>query len=109
MAECVLEQDGGREGVDVALAVAGRAAHFVHGPERGGGGESLVEQSHGQSGALLEFGRDVPHLDGARRVVALAVQRQAEHERPRFQRVGAPHEFGNGRAFAGAPLDVSGG
>jgi hypothetical protein len=72
----MLEQNGGREGIDIALAPPGRLAHR---PDRTQGrrrGESFVHIADRQAGAARQLVADASRLDRARRLVAFGVERE---------------------------------
>ena len=82
----LLKQHRGGERVDVSLPIARRAAHLAHRAERDGGGEAFVEQRDGKHRASRELGGDATAFDGAWRVVAFAVERQAHDDAQRLER-----------------------
>ncbi len=60
---------------------------------------------HGEAGATLELARDAPHLDCARGVLSLLIERKPDHQRARLVPLGAPHQLRHGRPLPGAPGD----
>src|SRR6476646_4406250 len=70
----LLEQHRGSERVDVSLALARLAPHLAHGAQGDGRRESLIHQRHRQCRAARKLVRDTSALDGARRIVAVAVE-----------------------------------
>src|SRR6185437_13167816 len=107
--ERMLEENGRGECIDVFLAAARRAAHLANRAERHGCRVALVDQLDGQAGALGKLGGHGACFGRARRLVAVAVERQTHHEAARLERRGAPHQLGDRRTFAGAPHDRAGG
>src|SRR5215204_239752 len=106
--ERMLEQHGSGNGIDVSLAAECRAAHLTYGAQRGGGRIPLVDETHRQARAFLQFRRHVSGFYGPRRVVAVLIQRQSHHE-PFYREVrAAPNHLRNGRTLAAAPHDEPG-
>src|SRR6185503_21231258 len=101
----MLQQHRGGKRVDIALAAFGRSAHLAHGTKRGGGGVALVHEIHGHAGALRELEGDGARFGGARRLVAVAVERQSHHEPACLQRHGATNDLGDRRPLARSPHD----
>jgi hypothetical protein len=104
----MLEQDGRGNGIDISLAPPSGAAHFPNRAERGGSGESLVHETHGEACSFLELRRDVAGLDGSRRVVTIAIKRQANHKALDLELGAAANHLGDGRPLAAATLDEPG-
>src|SRR5690349_5549840 len=67
----MLEQDGRREGIDVAFAALGRAAHLANRAQGGGGGVAFVDEVAGHAGALRQLGGDLARLGRARGIIAV--------------------------------------
>ena len=101
----MLEEHGGRKGIDIALSAAGGPAHLADGAQGGGGREPFVHETHRQAGPFLQLGSDVSDLDRARRIVAVSIQRQAEHETLDLEISSASNHFGNWRPFPAATVD----
>src|SRR6185437_12133332 len=76
----MLQENGRGKRVDVFLSAARRAAHLANGAERDGGRVSFIDQLDGKPRALRQLGGHGARLRGARRLVAVAVERQAHHE-----------------------------
>src|SRR5215208_1856095 len=104
----MLEEHGGGEGVHVALAAPRRPAHLADRAERRRGRESLVDEPHREPRALLELRRDVARLGGALGLVAVLVERKADHEPAGLQLLRAPDDLRHRRALAGAAHDEAG-
>jgi hypothetical protein len=107
--ERMLKKHGSGHGIDVSLAAAGRAAHLANGPECRGGGESLVHETHGQTGSFLELGSHMPRFDCSRRVIPLLVEWQADHESLYLELGAAPDHLSDRRPLSAAPFDETGG
>jgi hypothetical protein len=103
--ERMLKQDGSGHGIDVSLAAAGRAAHLANGPECRGGGESLVHETHRQTGSFLELCSHVSRFDRSGRVITLLIEGQADHESLDLELGAAPDHLSDRRPLPAAPLD----
>ena len=73
--ERMLQEDGGREGVDVPSAAASGPAELANGAKRDGGRVALVHETHGKARPFLELGRNVADFGGTRGVVPIRVER----------------------------------
>ena len=104
----MLQEHGGREGIDVAFAASGRAAHFTNGALRRGRRVSLVYETHGQAGPFLELGGNVARLESAWGVVAVFIKGQANDEAFDLERGPSTDHFGDRRPLAAPALDESG-
>ncbi len=106
--ERMLQEDGGRERVDVAPAAASGPAELADGAKRHGGGVALVHETHGQASAFLELGRNVADFSGTWRVIAIRVERQPDHVPMDLERFPAPDHLGNRRPLPAPTLDEPG-
>jgi hypothetical protein len=104
----MLQENGCRKRVDVALTATGGAAQVADGTECHGGGIPLVHETHGKAGPFLQLGGDLADFDGTRRIIAIRVERQPDYVAYDFERLTAPDHLGNGRPFAAPTLDVAG-
>jgi hypothetical protein len=84
----MLEQQSGSQCIDVPLSAAGRATHFSDGPQRSGGREPFVHETHGEPSSFLQLGGNVTRLASPRRVVAVFIEREA-HDEPLHSQLGA--------------------
>ena len=107
--ERMLQEYGGGHGIDVSLAAAGRAAHVANGPERRGGREPLVHETHGQTSSFLQLRGDVSRFDRPRGVIPLLIKWQANDESFHLEFGTAPDHLGNWRPFPSPSLDEAGG
>jgi len=71
----MLQEHGGREGVDIALTATGGSAQLADRAQGGSRRIPLVHETHGQPRPFLQLGGDVPNLKGARGIVAVGVER----------------------------------
>ena len=106
--ERMLQEDGGRERVDVTSSAASGPAELADGAKRYGGGVPLVHETHGQAGPFLELGRNVADFRGPRRVVAVPVERQPYHVPLDLERFPTPDHLGNRRPLPAPTLDEAG-
>ena len=107
--ERMLEQNSGGHGIDVPLAASRRAAHFADGTERRRSREPLVHETHGKTGSSLQLGGNVACLDGAGRILAILVERKANHIALHLELNTAPNHLGDRRPFAAPALNEAGG
>ena len=104
----MLQEHGGRERVDIALATTGGPTHLANGAKRGRSGEPLVNETRGKACPFLQLGGNVPSLGGAGRVVAILVEWKADDEAFDLELLTAPNHLRDRRAFAPAPQDETG-
>jgi hypothetical protein len=104
----MLQEHGGSEGVDISLAPSCRSADSLHRSQGDRGGESLVDIAHRESCSFRELGTHQPHLRGSRRLSAVGVEREPEHETGGAEFLGAPDEGCDGGAFPGPADEVAG-
>ena len=105
----MLQEHSGGEGVDIALAPSCRSADGLHGSQGDRGGESLIDVAHRESRAFRELGTHHPDLGGTRRLIAVGIEREPEHETGGAELRGAPDERRDRRAFPGSAHEVAGG
>jgi hypothetical protein len=105
----MLEQDGRGNGIDISFAAPSGPTHLADRAKRSGGGEPLIYETDGKLGSFLYFRRDHSDLGGARGVVAVRIQRQANDVAFDAELGTAANHFGDRRTFATAPLDESDG
>src|SRR5580704_16761392 len=104
----MLQEHGGGEGVDISLAPSCRSADGLHGSQGDRGGESLIDIAHRESRSFRELGAHHPDLGGTRRLTAVGIEWEPEHEAGGAELRGAPDEGRDGRAFAGPANKVAG-
>jgi hypothetical protein len=104
----MLQEDGGRERVHIALAATCGTAQVTDGTECHGGRIPLVHETHREAGPFLQLGGYAAYFDGPRCVVAVRVERQPNDVAYDFERLTTPDHLGNGRTFAAPTLDVAG-
>ena len=106
--ERMLQEDGGREGVDVASTAASGPAKLADGAKRYGGCIALVHETHRQTGPFLELRGNVADFGGARRVIAILVERQSNDVPLGLECFAAPYHLGNGWSLPTPTLDEPG-
>jgi hypothetical protein len=106
--ERMLEEHSGSDGIDISFSSSSRATHLTNSPKGRRGREPLVHETHGHASAFLQLGSDVACLDGARRVLAVLIERQADDESLDGELVASPNHFGDRRSLAAAAFDEAG-
>jgi hypothetical protein len=104
----MLQEHSGGEGVDISLAPSCRSADGLHGSQGDRGGESLIDIPHRESRSFRELGTHDPDLGGTRRLTAVGIEGESEHETRGAELRGAPDEGRDGRAFPGPANEVAG-
>jgi hypothetical protein len=105
----MLKQDGRGNGIDISFAAPSGPTHLADRAKRRGGGEPLIYETDGELGSFLDFRRDHSDLRGARRIVAVRVQRQTNDVAFDAELGTTANHFCDRRTFATAPLDESDG
>jgi hypothetical protein len=106
--KCMLQEHGGREGIDITLTATGRPTQFADGAKGGSGRIPLVHETHGEARPFLQFRRDVPDLHGAGRFVTVFVERQADDEAFDLELLAPPNHLGDRRPLTATALDEPG-
>jgi hypothetical protein len=106
--ERMLQKDGGRERVDIPASAASGPAELADSAKRYGGSVALVHETHGQAGPFLELGRNVADFRRTWRIVAVSVERQADHIPLDLERFPAPDHLRNRRSLPPPTLDEPG-
>ena len=82
-----------------------RATHVVDGPERGSGGEALVDELDRQSRPPVQILGEAPHVGRALGILSILIERQSNHKAPSLQRGRATNDLRDRYALPGAALD----
>jgi hypothetical protein len=104
----MLQEHSGSEGVDIPLAPSCGSTDRLHGSQGDRGGESLIDIAHRESCSFRELGTHRPDLGGTRRLTAVGIEWEPEHETGGAELLGAADEGRDGRAFPGAAHEVAG-
>ena len=105
----MLEEHRGRDGIDISFPPPCGSTHLTNGAEGRRGREPLVHETHGKTGSFLQLGGNVACLDGAGRILAILVERKANHIALHLELHAAPNHLGDRRPFAAPALDEAGG
>ena len=105
----MLQEDGCCQRINFSFPITRRSTHFANCSKRGGSCKAFIDQLDRKSRSSLQFFSKSTNVGGALRVVAILVERQAQHKAARLERGSASNEFRDRHPLSRTALNETGG